>query len=108
MEKELINKTVVSHSVKTCEACGQPIEIGDWYCRQKTKYADGSIRRASRHYACAVAVYAYCHSDEMVNGIDEKCYNDTHFLRWCEKEGFNSFEHIGKAIELLNKRRMTE
>ena len=104
----LINKTVVSQSVKICEACGQPIEIGDWYCRQKTKYADGSIRRASRHYECAVAVYTYCHSGEMVEGVDSNCYSDIHFLRWCEKEGFNGFEHISNAIESLNKCRMTE
>lgn len=44
----------------------------------------------------------------MIDGIDEKNYSDSHFLRWCEKEGFNSFEHIAKAIESRNKRRMTE
>ena len=104
----MINKTVVSQSVKICEACGQPIEIGDWYCRQKTKYADGSIRRASRHYECAVAVYVYCHSGEMVDSVDNKCYSNIHFLRWCERVGFNGFKHISNAIESLNKSLMTK
>lgn len=40
--KTLINKTIVSQSVKICDTCGLPIAVGDYYNRMKEMSQMGS------------------------------------------------------------------
>ena len=81
----LVNKTTLSHSVKKCDACKKPIQIGQQYNRLKLRYPTGLITLASRHYECACLVLQYCNSGEAkFNSMHE--YDDADFFRWCNKQ----------------------
>lgn len=108
--KALINKTTISQSVKICDACGLPIEVGDTYHRLKEMYPNGAIVRAVRHYECACAVYDYCTSGQLKE-LTMTEYSDEDFHRWLLE--FRYFDvrdapHLEKVVKALQERRMTE
>lgn len=108
--KALINKTTISQSVKICDACGLPIEVGDTYNRMKEIYPNGAITRAVRHYECACAVYDYCTSGELKE-LTMTEYSDEDFRRWLlESRYFDVHDapQLEKVVQASQTRRMTE
>ena len=108
--KVLINKTTISQSVKICDACGLPIEVGDTYNRMKQMYPNGAIFRAARHYECACAVYDYCTSGQL-KSLTMSEYSDEDFHRWLSESRYfdvRDAPHLEKVVQALQKRLMTE
>lgn len=108
--KVLINKTTISQSVKICDACGLPIEVGDTYNRMKQMYPNGAIFRVARHYECACAVYDYCTSEQL-KSLTMSEYSDEDFHRWLSESRYfdvHDTPHLEKVVQALQKRLMTE